>query len=107
LAPVGAYLAVAGQFNWLPIAFGLIVLTWVSGFDIIYALQDEEFDRSQDLYSVPAVWGKKKGLGRFGGGACFEWYFGCNSGHALGYRHLVLGRVQAALPACSFISTCW
>jgi 4-hydroxybenzoate polyprenyltransferase len=63
LAPVGAYLAVAGQFNWIPIAFGLIVLTWVSGFDIIYALQDEEFDRSQDLYSVPAVWGKKKALG--------------------------------------------
>lgn len=62
LAPVGAYLAVTGQFDWVPIVFGLVVLTWVSGFDIIYALQDEEFDRTQKLYSVPAVLGKEKAL---------------------------------------------
>ena len=62
LAPIGAYIAVTGQFSLLPIIFSLAVIFWVSGFDIIYALQDEEFDRSQQLYSIPAWLGKAKGL---------------------------------------------
>jgi 4-hydroxybenzoate polyprenyltransferase len=62
LAPIGAYLAVTGTFQWLPILFSLTVLCWVSGFDIIYALQDEEFDKSQQLYSMPAWLGKAKAL---------------------------------------------
>lgn len=62
LAPIGAYLAVTGQFALLPILFSLVVIFWVSGFDIIYALQDEEFDKSQKLYSVPAWLGKAKAL---------------------------------------------
>lgn len=62
LAPIGAYLAVTGQFDLLPILFSLTVLFWVSGFDIIYALQDEEFDKSQKLYSIPAWLGKGKAL---------------------------------------------
>jgi len=62
LAPIGAYLAVTAEFSLLPILFSLVVLLWVSGFDIIYALQDEEFDRSQQLYSVPAWIGKAKAL---------------------------------------------
>jgi 4-hydroxybenzoate polyprenyltransferase len=62
LAPIGAYLAVAAQFSLLPIFFSLAVLFWVSGFDIIYALQDEEFDRSNDLFSIPARVGKAKAL---------------------------------------------
>lgn len=62
LAPIGAYLAVTGQFSLLPILFSLAVIFWVSGFDIIYALQDEEFDKSQKLYSIPAWLGKAKGL---------------------------------------------
>ena len=62
LAPIGAYLAVTGQFALLPILFSLTVIFWVSGFDIIYALQDEEFDKSQQLYSVPAWLGKVKAL---------------------------------------------
>ncbi|HMU46263.1 MAG TPA: UbiA-like polyprenyltransferase [Chitinophagaceae bacterium] len=62
LAPIGAYIAVTGIFALLPILFSIAVLFWVSGFDIIYALQDEEFDRSQNLYSIPAWLGKKKGL---------------------------------------------
>ena len=45
LAPIGAFLAVTGEFRLLPLLFSGIVLFWVSGFDIIYALQDEEFDR--------------------------------------------------------------
>lgn len=62
LAPIGAYLSVTGSFAVLPIFFSLLVLTWVSGFDIIYALQDEAFDRSQQLYSIPAILGAKKAL---------------------------------------------
>ena len=63
LAPIGAYLAVTGQFNLLPVLFSFAVLFWVSGFDIIYALQDVEFDQSQNLYSIPAILGKEKALG--------------------------------------------
>ena len=62
LAPIGAYLAVTGQFAFLPILFSIAVIFWVSGFDIIYALQDEEFDKSQQLYSIPAWLGKAKAL---------------------------------------------
>jgi 4-hydroxybenzoate polyprenyltransferase len=62
LAPIGAYLAVTGSFSLLPILFSLAVLFWVSGFDVIYALQDEEFDKSQQLYSIPAWLGKAKAL---------------------------------------------
>ncbi|HBS86370.1 MAG: 4-hydroxybenzoate octaprenyltransferase [Bacteroidetes bacterium GWF2_38_335] len=62
LAPIGAYLAVTAEFHILPILFSLIVLTWVSGFDIIYALQDEEFDKSEKLFSIPAYFGKRKAL---------------------------------------------
>jgi 4-hydroxybenzoate polyprenyltransferase len=62
LAPVGAYIAVTGSFSYLPVIVGLAVLTWVAGFDIIYALQDDEFDRSHKLYSVPAMFGRKKAL---------------------------------------------
>lgn len=62
LAPIGAYLAVTGEFATVPVLFSIAVLTWVSGFDIIYALQDEEFDREQRLHSIPAALGKKNAL---------------------------------------------
>lgn len=62
LAPIGAYLAVTGSFNLLPILFSVTVLFWVSGFDIIYALQDVEFDKENKLYSIPAAIGKPKAL---------------------------------------------
>jgi 4-hydroxybenzoate polyprenyltransferase len=62
LAPVGAYLAVAGHFDWIPVVYGAAVLMWVAGFDVIYALQDESFDRSQGLYSMPSFFGKAKAL---------------------------------------------
>jgi len=62
LAPIGAYLAVTGRFDVLPVLFSLAVIFWVSGFDVIYALQDVEFDQSQQLYSIPAVLGKAKAL---------------------------------------------
>jgi 4-hydroxybenzoate polyprenyltransferase len=62
LAPIGAYLAVTGKFELLPILFSLTVLFWVSGFDIVYALQDEQFDKANQLHSIPALLGKSKAL---------------------------------------------
>lgn len=62
LAPIGAYLAVTGAFALLPILFSLAVVFWVSGFDVIFALQDVAFDQSEKLYSIPSVFGVKKGL---------------------------------------------
>lgn len=62
LAPVGAYLVVTGVFHIVPIFYGLAVLCWVSGFDIIYALQDEEFDRQHGLKSIPVLLGTRGAL---------------------------------------------
>ncbi len=62
LAPIGAYIAVTGKFAIVPVLFSLSVLFWVSGFDIIYALQDEEFDRLNNLHSIPSWIGMKKAL---------------------------------------------
>ena len=62
LAPLGAYLAVTSHFDILPIMYSAVVLLWVSGFDIIYALQDEDFDKSLNLNSVPVKLGKKGAL---------------------------------------------
>ncbi|MBC7587722.1 MAG: UbiA family prenyltransferase [Chitinophagaceae bacterium] len=62
LAPIGAYLAVTGSFALLPLFFSLAVIFWVSGFDIIFALQDVDFDQSQKLYSIPSVLGVSKAL---------------------------------------------
>lgn len=62
LAPIGAYLAVTGKFQLLPVLFSLAVICWVSGFDIIYALQDEEFDKANQLFSIPAWLGKGRAL---------------------------------------------
>lgn len=62
LAPIGAFLAVTGEFELLPLCFSFAVLFWTAGFDIIYALQDEEFDRSEKLFSIPVWLGTKKAL---------------------------------------------
>lgn len=62
LAPIGAWLSVTNEFNLLPLLFSFAVLFWVSGFDVIYALQDEEFDREHKLHSIPAAIGKKAAL---------------------------------------------
>lgn len=62
LAPIGAYLAVTGYFHWLPLLFSCTVLFWVSGFDIIYALQDDDFDKNYSLKSLPALLGRKQAI---------------------------------------------
>jgi 4-hydroxybenzoate polyprenyltransferase len=62
LAPVGAYISVTGNFHILPVIFGLVVLTWVGGFDIIYSLQDHSFDSDNKLFSIPALVGQKNAM---------------------------------------------
>lgn len=62
LAPIGAYLATGNGFDPIPILYSVAVLLWVSGFDIIYALQDEDFDKSMSLNSIPVSMGKSGGL---------------------------------------------
>ncbi len=58
LAPIGAYIAITNHFSLSILLIALSVLFWVSGFDIIYAIQDEEFDKKNSLYSIPAFVGR-------------------------------------------------
>jgi 4-hydroxybenzoate polyprenyltransferase len=60
LSPIGAYLAVTGKWNLIPFLYSIIVFLWVAGFDILYSIQDEEFDKEESLRSIPAVFGIKK-----------------------------------------------
>ncbi|MCX7728212.1 MAG: putative 4-hydroxybenzoate polyprenyltransferase [Bacteroidia bacterium] len=62
LAPIGAYIAINGHIHGFVVWIGLAVLFWVSGFDIMYAVQDEAFDKSQNLFSVPAYFGKSNAI---------------------------------------------
>ncbi len=63
IAPAGAYIAVTGTLTLAPCILALVVLTWCSGFDIIYALQDSEFDRTHGLHSIPARFSTRTALG--------------------------------------------
>ena len=62
LSVIGAYLAVTGVFQLLPLIFSIAVLTWVAGFDILYALQDESFDREHHLHSMPVWLGTRRSM---------------------------------------------
>jgi len=62
IAPVGGWLAIAGRFDPLPWLLAAAVLLWVAGFDTIYACQDEAFDRSHGLHSIPARFGIARAL---------------------------------------------
>lgn len=62
IAPVGAWIAVRGEIGWPSVCLATAVLTWVAGFDIIYSLQDIEFDRKQRLHSIPARVGPGRAL---------------------------------------------
>ena len=59
LAPLGAWIAVTGGFYWPIVVLSLALLTYIAGFDILYACQDQAFDREQGLFSVPARFGVK------------------------------------------------
>jgi 4-hydroxybenzoate polyprenyltransferase len=62
VAPIGAWIALRGSLEWPPLILGLAVLCWVAGFDIFYALQDEEFDRSRGLHSIPVRLGARRAI---------------------------------------------
>jgi 4-hydroxybenzoate polyprenyltransferase len=62
MAPVGGWLAVAGHFATAPWLLGGAVLTWVAGFDVVYACQDAAFDRETGLFSIPARFGVRRAL---------------------------------------------
>ncbi|MCY4781380.1 putative 4-hydroxybenzoate polyprenyltransferase [Sphingobacterium sp. UT-1RO-CII-1] len=62
LAPIGAYLVVTNSFHIVPVFYGIAVMCWSGGFDIIYALQDMDFDREHGLSSIPAFFGGKTAL---------------------------------------------
>ena len=62
IAPIGAWIAVKGRIDWIPMLLGLAVLFWTAGFDIIYACQDFEFDRKNRLHSIPARFGIRRAL---------------------------------------------
>lgn len=122
LAPVGAFIAVTGHFQWEPIVLGIGVLTWVSGFDIIYALQDEGFDRSNELNSIPALMGKSNALATSIGlhlaTACmiilFGWLigggiiYGVGAGAfllLLGYQHVLISPTDLSRINLAFFTT--
>jgi 4-hydroxybenzoate polyprenyltransferase len=62
LAPVAAWLAIRGTLNFPIALLGTGVMMWVSGFDIVYAMQDEDFDRRTGLRSIPATFGRTRAL---------------------------------------------
>lgn len=62
IAPVGAYIALSGRLAWVPCLLAGAVLTWVAGFDVIYALQDAAFDRAEKLHSIPARFSARNSL---------------------------------------------
>ncbi|MBI4823176.1 MAG: UbiA family prenyltransferase [Nitrospirae bacterium] len=61
-APIGAWIAVRGEFSLVALPLGLAVLFWISGFDVLYAIQDIDFDRKHGLYSIPKRFGIKTSL---------------------------------------------
>jgi len=62
LAPLGAWMAVTGEFSWRIVFLSAALLTYIAGFDIIYACQDTTFDRDTGLFSMPARIGTRASL---------------------------------------------
>ncbi|MDB5105837.1 MAG: putative 4-hydroxybenzoate polyprenyltransferase [Fibrobacteres bacterium] len=105
ISPVGAWIAVRGAFAWEPILLCLALLLWIAGFDIIYATQDHEFDRSKGLHSMVvrlgvkgalwvsklshlAMWVVLGGLGWYGGLGVAYWVSLVLVAAMLAYLHL-------------------
>lgn len=61
-APIGGYIAVTGEFTLVPFVLGFVIMTWIAGLDIVYALQDMDFDVKENLFSLPARKGKETAL---------------------------------------------
>jgi 4-hydroxybenzoate polyprenyltransferase len=122
LAPIGAYISVTGRFAFLPVVYSFIVLTWVSGFDIIYALQDDDFDRNNNLKSMPSALGRRKALvlsaflhlftilfvvfaGILGHGAFLYWSGAVIFSSLLVYQHLIVSYKDISRVTIAFQTT--
>jgi len=62
MAPIGVWIAVTAHLAWPPVILAIAVSLWVAGFDVIYSLQDESFDRAHCLHSLPAQLGGRRAL---------------------------------------------
>ncbi|MDA8407994.1 MAG: putative 4-hydroxybenzoate polyprenyltransferase [Deltaproteobacteria bacterium] len=62
VAPIGGYIAVTGKFSLVSILLGVAILLWIAGLDIVYAVQDLDFDRKEGLYSFPSIFGQNASL---------------------------------------------
>lgn len=93
IAPIGAWAAVTGEINFAISMMGLAVLFWVSGFDIVYACQDIEFDKSEGLFSIPRYLGLSKSLmlARFFHITAFALFI--YSWHGLGAGYILLSGI--------------
>lgn len=118
IAPIGAWIAVSGRLDLAPVVLGVSVMLWVAGFDIIYSLQDEAFDRSTGLHSIPATLGALRALNlarilhilslagfaafaALSGGGTLRWSAVVAAAAMLGWQHTLvtpddLSRVNAA-----------
>jgi 4-hydroxybenzoate polyprenyltransferase len=61
-APVGGYLAATGHFAFTPFLLGFVIMSWIAGLDIIYAIQDKKFDEEAGLHSIPVTFGIKRAI---------------------------------------------
>ncbi len=122
LAPIGAFVAVSGQFMLLPVLFSVVVLLWVSGFDIIYALQDEDFDANNHLHSIPQHLGKAEALnlakllhvgscllvlwaGSYGGFHIWYWLGACGFIGLVMYQHSLVTPTDLSKVNLAFFTT--
>lgn len=62
LSPIAAWIAIRGEVAWTPVSLAAVVFFWVGGFDILYACQDADFDKTNQLRSIPARWGVARAL---------------------------------------------
>ncbi len=58
LAPTAVWIAITGSYDWTPFVLSVAVATWVAGFDVLYSLQDREFDSGEGLHSMPQALGE-------------------------------------------------
>lgn len=122
LAPIGAYLAVTGVFVWAPVVLGVAVLCWVSGFDVMYALQDDQFDEAHNLHSIPTMLGRPRALavsitlhvlsgamiilfGSLIGGGLIFWLGGGIFLGLLVYQHLIVSATNLSRINLAFFTT--
>jgi 4-hydroxybenzoate polyprenyltransferase len=62
ISPMGAWIAITGKWSWIPAILSVAVIFWVAGFDVIYSLQDIEFDRQNKIFSIPALNGETRAI---------------------------------------------